>query len=898
MKASPLVQHMLGEATMKYANREFQKAIGLLLEIVRIAPGLPHAYHTLGLIYEERGQASKALKLFLMAAHLSKRNAHAWKSLAALCRSYGEREQCIYCLQRALAISPDDVECQWDRAQLLSELGEHRKSAKALLPLLRQQPENADMVHSLVRSYHRLGHPAKAIALLDGLITGSERTKLPPTGGGTHARASGGRDGDGDEGDVISSNGNGVDRSGVEGGRAVRIDFHSLNMLLELLIEAGKFAEALSRVETCRRMALGLSGAGVAPSGADATSGAAGASGGGGADTDGARSTSDRASGGWGFPLDIRVKEGVCHAFLGDLAAAEACWQPLFSRANAAGDCADLVYEVALCYFALRLWEKALPLLQQMAANPLYTTATGMRIGECLGALGRGGDSAEAFTLAFDNDPTSLSTTLTIANVLIRYDAPLRALELIHRHRDATRHAAGGRGDDAPSAAAPSSGAGATPYAPIRVDAAATRADDERHADTDAAPDGMRLAAIEGLAHAALGDHAQVVRLLLPIERTLGGAFMHVLKRTGASVDNENAKRRRQEGGGGDLAGAVPLRGGGAAFATGDYEASGDTPLPGGDGDDSRPPSGESARARAVGAERMLGAPRRIRLAVVLACSLTALGRHSVACAVVVRLLDDMRTCGPERAEFYSVVSNDVVARLRLTCVRTAYACCEWDVAHDQLRALCLAHPMFGLNWALYNAMAGRARSRGYDERWLVRLLIREPSSPMVAVGVAHHFFLSRSFKIALDEYTRLFECFPTEPLLLLCLAVAQMQMVMSRANRDRGQSILLAFGWFGAYAELADEQAAAYNTARAYQHLGLVHLAASGYERALDIGRRRAAAAAAEMGPPQEPAHNNARSAAARDLSREAAHNLTRAFCASGNKKLARCVLRSMPVV
>ena len=85
---------------MKYAYREFQQAIALLLEVIRIAPGLPHAYHTLGLIYEETGQPLKGLKLFMMAAHLSKKDLGAWKQLAQLSRRHGEMQQCIYCLQR------------------------------------------------------------------------------------------------------------------------------------------------------------------------------------------------------------------------------------------------------------------------------------------------------------------------------------------------------------------------------------------------------------------------------------------------------------------------------------------------------------------------------------------------------------------------------------------------------------------------------------------------------------------------------------------------------------------------------------------------------------------------------------------------------------------------------
>ena len=168
-RVSPHVQHLIGEATLKFAFREFQQAIELLLEVVRMAPFLPHAYHTLGLIYEETGQMQKALKLFLMAAHL-KRDVIQWKQLADLSKKHGEMEQCLYCLQRALALQPDDENAQWERARLLCEMGEHRRALKALLPLLRNRPGDSQIVQRLVRTYHSLGHAPKAIELLEGLL--------------------------------------------------------------------------------------------------------------------------------------------------------------------------------------------------------------------------------------------------------------------------------------------------------------------------------------------------------------------------------------------------------------------------------------------------------------------------------------------------------------------------------------------------------------------------------------------------------------------------------------------------------------------------------------------------------------------------------------------------------
>ena len=48
------------------------EAIALLLEVIKAAPNLPDAYHTLGLLYEAQGDAPKSVNFFMISAHLSK----------------------------------------------------------------------------------------------------------------------------------------------------------------------------------------------------------------------------------------------------------------------------------------------------------------------------------------------------------------------------------------------------------------------------------------------------------------------------------------------------------------------------------------------------------------------------------------------------------------------------------------------------------------------------------------------------------------------------------------------------------------------------------------------------------------------------------------------------------
>ena len=76
----------------------------MLLEVIRLSPAMPHPYHTLGLIYEELLQPSRAIKLFLMAAQLQKRDAQQWRHVATLAGA-GERSF-VVAARRVLKDSP------------------------------------------------------------------------------------------------------------------------------------------------------------------------------------------------------------------------------------------------------------------------------------------------------------------------------------------------------------------------------------------------------------------------------------------------------------------------------------------------------------------------------------------------------------------------------------------------------------------------------------------------------------------------------------------------------------------------------------------------------------------------------------------------------------------------
>lgn len=51
-------------------SHRLDDAVQLLLEVVRLAPNAPDPYHTLGNIFQVRGDNRKALDFYMIAAHL------------------------------------------------------------------------------------------------------------------------------------------------------------------------------------------------------------------------------------------------------------------------------------------------------------------------------------------------------------------------------------------------------------------------------------------------------------------------------------------------------------------------------------------------------------------------------------------------------------------------------------------------------------------------------------------------------------------------------------------------------------------------------------------------------------------------------------------------------------
>jgi len=169
-KLSPALSHLMGEANMAYAGREYSKAVGLLLDIIRQAPNVSDPYQTLGLIYEDMGDKSKALEFYMIAAHTSPRNGPLWRRLGLMSREVGNTQQAIYCYSKAIRLDPRDCDAIWDRSVIYAERGKYEQAIRGFATLHELTDGDSDVSKELARLYHQTGQTNRAVAVLSGSL--------------------------------------------------------------------------------------------------------------------------------------------------------------------------------------------------------------------------------------------------------------------------------------------------------------------------------------------------------------------------------------------------------------------------------------------------------------------------------------------------------------------------------------------------------------------------------------------------------------------------------------------------------------------------------------------------------------------------------------------------------
>ena len=193
----PNVSALMGQANVAYVQKQYPKAIELYLQVVQRAPSSPEPYYSLGLVYEELGDADKAASYFLIAAHLQPRaEGELWRKIAALLVQVDppRKEQAIYCLTRAIkAPKPlrsdyrieDDFPLFWLRAKFQLETGQYRSVITGFGAALRghfsQDPEDLELFVQVAKLSMRMSLAYVAAGVFQNVFRSVMVAALPLT---------------------------------------------------------------------------------------------------------------------------------------------------------------------------------------------------------------------------------------------------------------------------------------------------------------------------------------------------------------------------------------------------------------------------------------------------------------------------------------------------------------------------------------------------------------------------------------------------------------------------------------------------------------------------------------------------------------------------------------------
>lgn len=179
-RVSQQVRDLLGQGHNSFLKRDYEMAISLLEEAIRLAPGLADPFVTLGAIYEELNDPKRSLEALLVAVHLTPGDTDLWKRVAIMSQTVGNLDQAIYCFKRCVkAVSGAEAEPYLrDLANLYVQAGRFQEAAN-ILRKLAPGATGEDAVEFgtlLAKSLYNINEKPEAMEVLETLL---EKSRQP-----------------------------------------------------------------------------------------------------------------------------------------------------------------------------------------------------------------------------------------------------------------------------------------------------------------------------------------------------------------------------------------------------------------------------------------------------------------------------------------------------------------------------------------------------------------------------------------------------------------------------------------------------------------------------------------------------------------------------------------------
>ncbi|XP_062019613.1 uncharacterized protein LOC133736186 [Rosa rugosa] len=265
--------------------------------------------------------------------------------------------------------------------------------------------------------------------------------------------------------------------------------------------------------------------------------------------------------------------------------------------------------------------------------------------------------------------------------------------------------------------------------------------------------------------------------------------------------------------------------------------------------------------------------------------SLASLNRHSEALKILKLALKSSKGMAAFRG------------KLRTLGAQIAYTDPDPEQGLNYVKYIADQHPYSNAVWNCYYKVISRFKEDWYRDKHYKfvrhrrhrRNKLKDCAPPSIISG--HHYTRKSRHQDAAREYLEAYKLLPENPLVNLCAGTALINLAHGHRLQNKHHCIAQGFAFlYNNLRVCKSSQEALYNIARAFHQVGLVTLAASYYEKVLDIHVKDYPIPKL---PHENPDYNQNRLPGYCDLRREAAFNLHLIYKQCGSFDLARQVLR-----
>ncbi|KAI7906655.1 uncharacterized protein BX663DRAFT_497205 [Cokeromyces recurvatus] len=394
-----------GQANSLYIARDYGQAISLLQEIITEHPNAHPAWNTLGLVHEELGNNEKSIKFRMVAAHLCN-DIKLWKELALKSIENDVPKQAIYCLTKVLTLDPTDVDALWDRSFLFKQLDKNQLAIDGFLAILEQMPHHFKVINELAQLYRQQGRTKEAIQLYEDAIV--HHSKNDKYGNGNDSE----EEEEEEEEDEFQD----------------RLGYSEINMLSELYLILNDYRRSLDTIKTGLRHIQKRQNE---TWWADRI------------DDDDEYLSEEGDIPRTDFPIELRVRMGICRLYLNQVRLATRHFQYLLQYPPTIYP--DLHQDIAYAYYDKRHYDLAVMVFQRIIdSSEEIEVDLLIRTADCYREIGDLETAVVFYVNVLDEQPNNLDVMMSLATVYEEQGKEDKALELVEyvmkKNREERRH--------------------------------------------------------------------------------------------------------------------------------------------------------------------------------------------------------------------------------------------------------------------------------------------------------------------------------------------------------------------------------------------------------------------------------------------------------------------------